>query len=154
MKVQRFAKLQHTGSLCSQLSPSVTTSTQRGQSETLCWLQNRWQPALAAEEHGIFFKISLHVSMYGCLCTCMCMHFCPLISMASKTRNLRTRPLRPEVAPLNISISFLFFFSTNVISQKEIMMAADVTANVFPSVHLSKMLIFRGYFHIVNRRTL
>lgn len=33
-------------------------------------------------------------------------------------------------------------------------MAADVTANVFPSVHLSKMLIFRGYFHIVNRRTL
>lgn len=25
-------------------------------------------------------------------------------------------------------------------------MAADVTANVFPSVQLSKMLIFRGYF--------
>lgn len=62
--------------------------------------------------------------MHGCLC--MCMHFCPLISMASKTQNLRTRPLRPE---------------------------ADVAVNVFHCVYLNKMLIFRG-FQIVNKMTL
>lgn len=54
IKVQRFAKLQHTGSLCSQLSHSVTTSTESGQSWPFYWLQNCWQPALAAVDIGFF----------------------------------------------------------------------------------------------------
>lgn len=80
IKVQRFAKLLHTGSLCSQLSRSVTTSTESGQSSPFYWLQSCWQHVLAALYRQSFLKMFLHVSMQGSLCTCTCMHFCPLIS--------------------------------------------------------------------------
>lgn len=149
IKVQRFAKLQHTGSLC-----SLCHHFHWKWSELAVLLVPELLAACAGSRvTSDFFFFYFPSCKYAWMFTHVHGHaFLSIHFNGIQTRNCRTRPLRPELAPLNI-FSHFSVFSTTVISQKQIMMEADVTVKVFHCVHLSKMLIFRGYFHIVNKMT-